>query len=165
MDLEYVTARMADNAEVIRALAQGVAGEQARWRPDPTSWSILEVINHLYDEEIEDFRTHLDVILRQTRPWPSIDPQGWITARRYNERDLEQSLEGFMRAEGIAHLAERAPISRLVHGVRCSLRGDHGRRHARVVDGSRSIAYASARRTPLGLHDVAGPPSQGRLCR
>ena len=98
MDLEYVTTRMANNAEVIRALAQGVEGEQARWRPDSTSWSLLEMINHLYDEEIEDFRTHLDVVLQQTQPWPSIDPQGWVTARRYNERDLEQSLDSFLRA-------------------------------------------------------------------
>jgi hypothetical protein len=97
MNLDYLTARMANNAEVIRALVQTVADEQARWRPDPTSWSILEVINHLYDEEIEDFRTHLDVILRQSQPWPSIDPQGWVTARRYNERDLDESLHNFLR--------------------------------------------------------------------
>jgi hypothetical protein len=68
MNFDYLTARMADNAEVIRTLVQVVADQQARWRPDPTSWSILEVVNHLYDEEIEDFRAHLDVILRQSRP-------------------------------------------------------------------------------------------------
>jgi hypothetical protein len=97
MNFDYLTARMADNAEVIRTLVQVVADQQARWRPDPTSWSILEVVNHLYDEEIEDFRAHLDVILRQSQPWPRIDPQGWVTARRYNERDLDESLHNFLR--------------------------------------------------------------------
>jgi hypothetical protein len=108
MDLEYVTARMANNAQLIRSLTRGVTNEQARWRPDTTSWSILEVINHLHDEEVEDFRTHLDVILRQSQPWPRIDPQGWVTARRYNERDLEQSVDSFLRArtESLAWLKD-----------------------------------------------------------
>ena len=34
-------------------LIAGLAPEQARWKPDPASWSAVEVINHLYDEERE----------------------------------------------------------------------------------------------------------------
>jgi hypothetical protein len=34
----------------IRLLVEGVSPEQAHLNPDPESWSILEVINHLYDE-------------------------------------------------------------------------------------------------------------------
>jgi hypothetical protein len=30
--------------------------------------------------------------------WPSIDPAGWVTARRYNDRDLASSLRGFVAA-------------------------------------------------------------------
>ena len=92
---------MASNAERIRALVQGVSDEQARWRPSATSWSILEVINHLFDEEREDFRVVLDHILHPDQPWPdrgSIDPLGWVTARRYNERDLDESLNNFLTA-------------------------------------------------------------------
>ena len=85
------------NGSRIRALVEGVSLEQARWRPEPGSWSILEVINHLLDEEREDFRLRLDIILhRPAEPWPPIDPQGWITARRYNERQLEPSLQNFL---------------------------------------------------------------------
>ena len=109
MDLETLTTQMAVNAERVRALVQGVSDEQARWRPSPTSWSILEIINHLFDEEREDFRVVLDHILHpdQRRPGRgSIDPQGWVTARRYNERDLDESIENFLttREDSLAWL-------------------------------------------------------------
>jgi hypothetical protein len=90
---------MANNGRAIQVVVQGVSGEQARWKPGPDDWSILEVINHLYDEEIEDFRAHLDLILHHPdQPWPEIDPQGWVTARLYNERDLASSLQNLVRA-------------------------------------------------------------------
>jgi hypothetical protein len=97
MDLDRLVSQMAHNAERIRALVQGVSEEQARWKPAPDAWSILEVVNHLDDEEREDFRARLDHVLhRQGLPWPEIDPQGWVTARHYNERELEASLEHFL---------------------------------------------------------------------
>jgi hypothetical protein len=78
-------------------MGQGVSERQARWRPAPDSWSILEVVNHLLDEEREDFRVRLDYTLhRPGEPWPPIDPQGWVTERKYNEQDLEASLSGFL---------------------------------------------------------------------
>jgi hypothetical protein len=97
IDLESFTARLSSDAETIRSLVQGVSEEQARWKPAPEEWSILEVINHLYDEEREDFRQRLDFTLhRPGQPWPDIDPQGWVVERSYNERDLQESLAGFV---------------------------------------------------------------------
>ncbi|MBN1583031.1 MAG: DinB family protein, partial [Anaerolineae bacterium] len=99
--------QMTQNAERIRALVEGVSDTQARWKPDPEAWSILEVVNHLYDEEREDFRARLDHVLhRPDQTWPGIDPQGWVTARRYNERELDSSLDQFLseREKSIAWL-------------------------------------------------------------
>jgi hypothetical protein len=97
MDLDHFTAQMAQHAQTIRSLTRGVSDEQARWKPDPDSWSILEVINHLYDEEREDFRAHLDTILHHPDgPWSPINPQGWVTERQYNQRDLEGSVSNFL---------------------------------------------------------------------
>ena len=97
MDLTDITKQMANNAATIRSLSQGITDEQAQWKPDPDTWSILQVINHLYDEEREDFRVRLDYILhRPGEPWPDIDPQGWVEHRGYNQRDFNQSLSNFL---------------------------------------------------------------------
>lgn len=97
MNVEQAIARFGSNAESIRHLVDGVAEEQARWRPAPKKWSILEVVNHLADEESDDFRTRVDLTLHHPdRPWPGIDPEGWARERRYNERALDESLDRFL---------------------------------------------------------------------
>jgi hypothetical protein len=97
VDIERFATQMALDAETIRSLAQDVPAELARWKPGPEQWSMLEVINHLHDEELEDFRAHLDLVLhRPGQPWPSIHPAAWITQRRYNERDMGPSLDDFL---------------------------------------------------------------------
>jgi hypothetical protein len=99
MELDYILSQMEENAEGIRALVAGRSDEEARWRPDAATWSILEVVNHLLDEEREDFRARIDLILhRPDAAWFPIDPEGWVTERGYNERDLTASLEGFLVA-------------------------------------------------------------------
>jgi hypothetical protein len=96
MQLESIRGRLTANAEAILFLLAEVSEEQARWKPAPESWSILEVINHLGDEEKEDFRTRLDLTLHHPdRDWPGIDPQGWVEQRRYTERDFTESIERF----------------------------------------------------------------------
>ena len=101
MDFEKLVEQMELNARRIEALLEGVSEEQARWKPAPETWSILEVMHHLWDEEREDFRVRLNLILHATGPeWPPINPQGWVTERHYNDGRLAAALEGY--------LAERA---------------------------------------------------------
>jgi hypothetical protein len=96
MEFEILYEELARGAEIIPALVSGVSQAEAQIKPDLASWSILEVICHLADEEREDFREHLDLIVnRPNDPWKRIDPQGWVTARKYNERDLAASLDDF----------------------------------------------------------------------
>ena len=88
--------RLRVNRDVLKYLFQTVSDEQARWKPDRDRWSILEVINHLYDEEREDFRKRLELVLNNPDdPWPPIDPEGWVVQRNYNDRNLKQSLHNF----------------------------------------------------------------------
>ena len=98
MDFEFCLSQLAHNSRRIRALVEGVTDAQARWKPDADSWSILEVACHLLDEEREDFRVRLDITLhRPQEPWPDIDPEGWVTARRYNDGDLASVLSAFLK--------------------------------------------------------------------
>jgi hypothetical protein len=99
LELNRFISLMAHNAQRIRVLAEEISDEQARWKPDSKSWSILEVINHLLDEEREDFRVFLDYTLhRPGQTKPKISPEAWVTERKYNERNLGESLEGFLAA-------------------------------------------------------------------
>jgi hypothetical protein len=82
----------------VRAAVRGVTAEEARYKPATGAWSILEIINHLGDEEVEDFRTRLELTQRDpAAPWPGIDPEGWAVKRAYNTRDLEESVARFER--------------------------------------------------------------------
>lgn len=97
MKAERIFEQLENNPKRIASLASLVSGEQARWRAKPESWSLLEVVNHLLDEERQDFRVRLEYILyRPGENPPPIDPQGWVTGRKYNERDLDESLKGFL---------------------------------------------------------------------
>ncbi|MBM4003262.1 MAG: DinB family protein [Planctomycetes bacterium] len=70
-------------------LVTDVIVEDARWRPADGSWSIVEVVSHLCDEEEYDFRARVRSTLESPeKPWDPIDPPGWAVERRYNERDL-----------------------------------------------------------------------------
>jgi hypothetical protein len=88
IELSEIITRLEHTAQAIQSLVDGVNEEQARWKPGPENWSITEVICHLADEEVEDFRRHVDQLLNQTdEPWSLIDPQGWVTQRKYNQQD------------------------------------------------------------------------------
>jgi hypothetical protein len=98
MDLEMLTTQMSTHAGAIHSLTLDISDEQACWKPGPEAWSILEVVNHLYDEERQDFRVRVDYILHHPdQPWPPINPKGWVTERGYNQRDLCLSMEGFLK--------------------------------------------------------------------
>lgn len=99
MEFNFHILQMAGNAQRIRALVENVSDEQARWKPAPDSWSILEVINHMTDVEQEDFRVLFDLAVnRPGDPRPKISPRAWATERKYNDRDLEQSLRNYLAA-------------------------------------------------------------------
>lgn len=109
MDSEACVRRLERDAAVITGLVNGPADKQMRWKPSTEAWSLLETLNHLIDEEREDFRARLDLILHQPgAAWPPIDPQGWVSERRYNERDPQESIEIFLseRTRSIRWLQE-----------------------------------------------------------
>jgi hypothetical protein len=109
MDNPFLIRSLSDNAERIKALVTGFTDDEARWKPNGDSWSLLEVINHLLDEEREDFRVRLDIILyHPDDDWPPIDPEAWVLERGYNQRCFPESLANFLseRKDSLAWLSE-----------------------------------------------------------
>jgi hypothetical protein len=88
--------RLQRGATLITALFDGLPAEVARWKPAPERWSLLEVVNHLADEEVEDFRARVQLTLRDpAAPWRPIAPQEWVAQRGYAARDRAESLARF----------------------------------------------------------------------
>ena len=96
MKFETLYLELVNSTDMILTFLSGLSQEDASLKPDPNSWSILETLCHLYDEEREDFREHLDYILnRRDQKWHIIDPAAWVTDRKYNERDFREMKEKF----------------------------------------------------------------------
>ena len=80
------------------AIAAGVSDEDARWKPPSGAWSVLEIVRHLGDEEVDDFRMRVRMTLKSPdEAWPPIDPEGWAVERRYNEGDFADAVKRFAR--------------------------------------------------------------------
>ena len=98
MNFNELCQQLENGGEIIHAILYNVSQNEGRVKPTAKSWSILEVLCHLYDEEREDFREHLDLVLhRPDEEWKRIDPEGWVSARKYNEHDLTNMRDDFMR--------------------------------------------------------------------
>ena len=97
MNAEHIIEQLAHNADIFAALLDGVQEEEAARKPAPDKWSILDVMNHLADEERVDFRQRLDLTLHHPdRDWPSIDPDKAVKDPRYIERSLAVALADFL---------------------------------------------------------------------
>lgn len=98
MHAEALIQSLATFPAVLAASVRGVSDEDVRWKPDKNTWSILEVVRHLGDEETSDFRKRLFLTLEQPdEAWPPIDPEGWALERKYNEDDLAAAVQTFTR--------------------------------------------------------------------
>ena len=56
MEFQTLYQELVNSTEMIRALLTGITQEEAQVKPGPESWSILEVICHLHDEEREEHK-------------------------------------------------------------------------------------------------------------
>lgn len=101
MQIEALVRRMARFPAAVEALVESLGPDDARWRPAGGGWSVLEIVNHLADEELEDFRERLKRTLEDPGlAWPSIDPEAAVTARAFNERDPAESLSRLTARRG-----------------------------------------------------------------
>jgi hypothetical protein len=104
MKFETLYQELKNSTETIRTLLAGISQEEARVKPTPETWSLLEVTCHLYDEECEDFREHLDFILhRQNETWHTIRPTEWVVERKYNEQNFEEMRGKFFLERKVWH--------------------------------------------------------------
>ena len=83
--------------ETLPQLVSNVSAENAKWKPPTQNWSILEIVCHLVDEEVEDFRRRVQMTLEDpSQEWASINPEIWAVERKYNEQNLQEKVQAFV---------------------------------------------------------------------
>lgn len=104
MDFEALYQELANGRDIVHALVSGVTQAEAEYKPDAETWSILEVVCHLYDEERDDFREHLDLIVNRPHDeWKRLDPQNWVTpAQHHSEYSLSEMLDRFIAERNVS---------------------------------------------------------------
>ena len=96
---DHLIEQLRTTPRAIRALIENMSADHARWKPDAEHWSVLEIVNHLADEETRDFAARLRSTLEDpSRQWAGIDPPAWAIDEDYNSRDLAESLARFETA-------------------------------------------------------------------
>jgi len=79
LNLAETTRRLTANAAAIRALVETISAEQADWKPDADTWSMKEVMEHVYNEERVDFRRHLrEIFSDPPLAWGAGEPREWL---------------------------------------------------------------------------------------
>jgi len=109
MEIKYAIDKLEKNKDIISTLLHGATESEYTWKQSSKKWNLLEIICHLYDEEIEDFRTRTKNVIEtpDLRP-PTFDPVSWVKDRRYAEQDFDEKLTNFLleRDKSIRYLKD-----------------------------------------------------------
>ena len=75
MNYNHIINKLEANASTFQSLLENISEEQAQWKSSVKNWSLIEIINHLYDEEREDFRQRIKNIFEDPKKeWAPIAP-------------------------------------------------------------------------------------------
>ena len=86
--------RLELNVHVFESLFVVSSHEEYLWKANANEWCLLEVVCHLVDEEILDFRTRVKAALEpQKYPFESIDPIGWVIEKEYLKQDYSSKTQ------------------------------------------------------------------------
>ncbi len=86
-ELQHLVSAHARFPAALLAVFQDADEALLRSREAEGRWSPLEILAHLRDEEVEDFRPRAMAAAEGRPIEKGIDPARWVTERRYNEMD------------------------------------------------------------------------------
>jgi hypothetical protein len=84
--------------QILRSLVAGVTQAEARWKPAPSRWSIMQVLGHLAHVEAHGFRGRLVKMLAEHNPTvANYDPDVLAAAGQYDGAGLSAAIDEFAR--------------------------------------------------------------------
>ena len=100
MNHNYIIKKLDANAPTFKSLLENISDEQARWKPSPKKWSLLEVINHLYDEEREEYM--------KERMFHPLSKEQYIKLFKYGASEEQQNRCTLTRYNGLTQVIQRS---------------------------------------------------------
>ncbi len=94
MNTIKIIQELEQNNNVFKAMLLNCSEEEYLWKPSQNKWSLLEIVCHLVDEEIEDFRARVHSVLENPESTlPPFDPVSRVIERKYLEKDYNAKVE------------------------------------------------------------------------
>lgn len=82
------------HGQLVQAV-EGLSDEQLRWKAEPSSWSVTEVLAHLADHSIVvSFRIR-DILADTKVQLPAFQQDAWVSGQHSNQGQAGDSLELF----------------------------------------------------------------------
>ena len=98
MDPKSTIQKLASNRLVFQSLLENTSEEEYLFKSNESEWCLLEVVCHLLDEEIEDFRERVKHVLTvPDRPLRPISPEEWPKQRNYMGQEFDSVVSGFLK--------------------------------------------------------------------
>jgi DinB superfamily len=86
------------NKYIFKGLLENINEDEYLWKMNPDKWCLLEIICHLRDEEVEDFRTRVRYVLETPElVLPPFDPVNWVKERKYIKQNYKETLSDFIQ--------------------------------------------------------------------
>lgn len=107
MNASYIITELGRNKSLFKSLLFDMNKEEYLWKPNVSKWCALEVVCHLIDEEVEDFRARVQLQLECAGKTPQhINPEGWVQDRGYIKRNFKEQVDIFLeeRTQSLAWL-------------------------------------------------------------
>ncbi|MFT4968755.1 MAG: hypothetical protein ACI9O4_000488 [Chitinophagales bacterium] len=80
--IESIMNELEANYKVFKPLLKSAPKTQINWKLKPKNWNMLEVVYHIRDEEREDFRLRIELLLEEaSAPLSDSDPESWVEDR------------------------------------------------------------------------------------
>jgi len=95
--MNFIIEQLQKNKVVFNNLLKNENKNIFLWKQTPEKWSLLEIVCHLIDEEIYDFKFRTKWVLEKPNQTPPpIDPVGWVTKHNYIHQDYSTMLNKFL---------------------------------------------------------------------
>jgi hypothetical protein len=95
--MNVIIEQLTKNKTVFQDLLRYKDEELLLWKQAPKKWCLLEIVCHLLDEEIYDFRFRTQWVLEKPNQTPPpIDPVGWMTKHNYIKQVYSTQVNKFL---------------------------------------------------------------------